>query len=322
LKSIDIVTYGDLIADILLPIPFLPIVPDQEQLAHGIFLEPGGMGNVLIMARRLSAQVVPVGRLGDDLYGQMIREKLSGEGVDTSSIEVVTGKQTTLAFVFVSDAGEHVFLGVLGATKMNQEANQRVRNTIASARAFYTNGYAFLDADPQQLVIEAMQIANQSGVTVYFDPGPQIRHLERNIILDAFTRTDTLFLTNDEAALWTGKKDPKTAATEMLRQGPKLVVIKLGSEGCLLATEKGSLAVKAFPAVVCDSSGAGDAFDAAFMVGFQNGLSLQQISVLANAAGAATVTKMGAGSRLPGKEEVIALLRQNAMDIPGFLLGS
>ncbi len=320
MQTIDIVTYGDLIADILLPVPVLPISPDQEQLARGIFIEPGGMGNFLIMASRLGASVAPLGRLADDPYGQMILEKLNQEGIHTHAVEVLAGKQTTLAFVFVSDAGEHVFLGVLGSTKMDAEANLVACTTLPQCRAFYTNGYAFLDADPPRLVIAAMQEAKRSGVPVYFDPGPQIQHLPREWMVEAVAEADTLLLTNDEAACWTGKVDPETAAEEILDQGPRMAVLKLGAEGCLISTRKETLAIKAFPAKVYDTSGAGDAFDAAFIVGVQRGLSFSQAGSLANAVGAAAVTKLGAGTRLPKPKEVAVLLEEHASVVPGFLL--
>ena len=318
MQTIDILTFGDLIADILLPIPLLPIMPDQVQLAHGIYLEPGGMANFLIMARRLGATVAPVGRFGDDLYGQTIFEKLKAEGVDVSSIEMLAGKQTTLAFVFVSDAGEHVFLGVLGTSRMDAESTQRTGALIAQSRGFYTNGYAFLDADPPQLVILAMRMARLAQVPVYFDPGPQIQHLPADWFRDAIAETNTLFMTKDEAAFWTGKSNPREAAVDLLSTGPETVVLKLGSEGCLICSANEILSVPAFPVAVCDTSGAGDAFDAAFITAIQKGLTFIEAGSLSNAVGAVAVTKMGAGTRLPQSAEIFDLLKANQMNIPFF----
>jgi len=67
---------------------------------------------------------------------------------------------------------------------------------------------------------------------------------------------------------------------------------------------------------VRDTDGAGDAFDAAFICGILHGLSLDYAGRLANAAGGATVTKIGAGTRLPTKQEVMDLLKTKSIIIP------
>jgi Sugar kinases, ribokinase family len=46
---------------------------------------------------------------------------------------------------------------------------------------------------------------------------------------------------------------------------------------------------------IVDTIGAGDAFDAAFIYGYLNGIGIKETGVLANAAGAITTTKHGAG---------------------------
>ena len=79
----EVVTYGDLVVDLLLPIHSLPLRADEHQMAHGLFIEPGGTGNFLIMASRLGLKAAPIGVLGDDPYQETILGKLAKEGVDT-----------------------------------------------------------------------------------------------------------------------------------------------------------------------------------------------------------------------------------------------
>ena len=154
-----------------------------------------------------------------------------------------------------------------------------------------------------------MQFARHAGVPVYFDPGPQTRHVEAGLMSHAIALSDTLLLTGEEAVAVVGGLGPACAAQELLARGPTLVVIKLGRAGCLLATRTEQIRVAGFTVEVADTTGAGDAFDAALVYGRLHGRPLQQTGQLANAAGATAVAKVGTGTRLPGKAEIFELLK-------------
>jgi sugar/nucleoside kinase (ribokinase family) len=312
----EVVTYGDLVSDLLLPIPQLPLCANEHQMAHGLYIEPGGMGNFLIMASRLGLKAAPLAVLGDDFYAQTILEKLAQEGIDTSTVISLPGKQTTLALVFMSDEQEHTFLGVLGSVQITADLQTSLLEKISQSHAFYTNGYAFLEAHPPQLVVEAMQFAHRTGVPVYFDPGPLVNQLEKSLMADAIAHSDGLLLTHEEAVAWVGQLSPEQAAQELLLQGPAVVVIKLGAGGCLWAGRDEMINSDAFQVEVHDTSGAGDAFDAACLYGILRGLPARQTVQLANAVGGATVSKVGTGSRLPSKTEILDLLKRESINIP------
>ncbi len=308
----DVVSLGDLVADLLLPIPELPIRQNEHQMARGLFVEPGGAGNFLIAASRMGLKAVATGCVGDDIYGKHIVRQLMHEGVDASDVDLLLQKQTTLALVLVDDAGEHVFLGVLGTARMTTLRASWERRT-AQAKAFYTNGYAFLEATPPTLILEMIRTAKAKGALVFFDPGPQIPGIEPHLMNSAVAETDVLLLTLEEAVKLTDKKPPEHVARELLSQGPRLVVLKMGAKGCLVSTEDRILNLNAFPITRRDTTGAGDAFDAACVYGVLKGLSLEQIGTLANAVGGATTTKLGAGTRLPSWEEVLELLKTSSV---------
>jgi sugar/nucleoside kinase (ribokinase family) len=306
--DLDILTLGDLVADLLLTIPRLPLCPNEDQIARGLAAEPGGMGNYLILARRLGARVAPVGALGDDPYGTLILEGLAAEGVDTEAVERLPGCQSTQILVFVSDAGEHVFVGALGSARMGAATLRSVNERLPRARAFYTNGYAFLEADSPDLVVEALLAARRQSVQTVFDPGPQAANIDRGLMQRAVAASDVLFVTGEEAAALTGGCGPEEAAADLLERGPGLVVVKLGLEGCLVASAGERLALPGIPVAARDSAGAGDAFDAAFTLARLRGLPLDRAGKLANAAGAATAARIGAGRRLPDRSDVLDLL--------------
>ena len=311
----DVVSLGDLVADLLLPIPKLPIRQNEHQIAHGLFVEPGGAGNFLITASRMGLKAAAIGCVGDDVYGNHIVSQLRREGIDVSDVHLLSEKRTMLALVLVDDAGEHVFLGVLGTASMTSLSAPWERKT-AQARAFYTNGYAFLEATPPTLILEAIRAAKAKGTLVFFDPGPQIPDIQPGLMNSAVAETDVLLLTLEEAVMLTEEIPPEHVAQELLSRGPRLVVLKMGAEGCLVSTEDRILKLDAFPVTPRDTTGAGDAFDAACVYGVLQGLSLEQTGILANAVGAVTTTRVGAGTRLPSREEVVVLLQRSSVAVP------
>jgi sugar/nucleoside kinase (ribokinase family) len=307
---VDILTLGDLVADLLLEIPRLPVRANEDQIARGLAAEPGGMANFLIMASRLGAQPAAAGALGDDPYGRMIVEKLATEGVEMAAIEVMPRKQSTTILVLVSDAGEHVFVGALGSARMSQSTLAPVERALPRAQAFYTNGYAFLETDPPELVAKALEMAHAQGVLACFDPGPQIANIDPGLMRRAIAASSTLFVTAEEAALLTAACGLEEVSAELLRRGPQLVVVKLGLAGCMIARAEERLTVPGFAVEARDTAGAGDAFDAAFILAQLKGMPLDQSAHLANAAGAATAARLGAGTRLPNRDEVFKLYGQ------------
>jgi 2-dehydro-3-deoxygluconokinase len=121
-------------------------------------------------------------------------------------------------------------------------------------------------------------------------------------------RTFLLFLTGDEAALVSQEAQ---SYTDLLRLGPQIAVVKRGHLGCMVVSRDGWIEVPAFSVErLMDTVGAGDNFDAAFMAGMLNRLELRDCARLANAMGAATTQKIGAGTNAPTCAEVMAILEQ------------
>src|SRR6476659_8272696 len=105
---LELVVLGDLVADLIIPIERLPLYPERHGWAEGIFVEPGGAGNVLVAARRLGLSVAALGNIGGDRYGAEMRQTLAGIGVDVSHVEVDAERKTVLCLVLSDTLGQHV----------------------------------------------------------------------------------------------------------------------------------------------------------------------------------------------------------------------
>ncbi|MHA1785640.1 MAG: carbohydrate kinase family protein, partial [Candidatus Helarchaeota archaeon] len=108
----------------------------------------------------------------------------------------------------------------------------------------------------------------------------------------------------------TQKEYPAEAAKALMEKKTnlKLIVVTLGGEGCLITYRKGSsIQQKVFPAFnlkPIDVTGAGDAFNAAFAVGYLKGWDFVKIAEIANAAGALNCLKIGARAGMCPLEEI------------------
>src|SRR4029453_4473242 len=98
-SSHDLVVLGDLVADLIIPIERLPLYPERHGWAEGIFVEPGGAGNVLVAARRLGLSVASLGNIGGDRYGADMRQVLAEIGVDVNHVELNEERETVLCLV-------------------------------------------------------------------------------------------------------------------------------------------------------------------------------------------------------------------------------
>jgi sugar/nucleoside kinase (ribokinase family) len=311
-----VVTLGDLVADLIVPLAELPVQPLAHQVARDIAIEPGSTGSVLVLASRLGLRAQALGVVGDDFFGERVRAVLVGAGVDVSAVLAPPGSRTTASIVLIDDAAQHVFVWMRG-TGAPQPLGPAGRAAVERADAVFTTGYALQPPATftPAAVAEAVELAHARGAPVFFDLGP-VAHMIEPATLDAVVGRTTVFLaTAEELAGWLGEPDPERAAALVRARGPRLVVVKLGPDGCLVAGDGPAELVDGFQVPVRNTAGAGDSFSAACMHGYLRGLPPRQLGQLCNAVGALAVTKLGTGTRLPERDEIARFLAEQNIDV-------
>jgi sugar/nucleoside kinase (ribokinase family) len=304
-----IVNIGDLVIDLITPV-HLPIAAFDHQESKGIRLEPGGGCNFILMAQRLGAQIIAIGAVGADSFGSELLDILRAEGVDTRGVDAPPGSTSTLVLDLIDLAQQqHVFIGGV-ATGPVMAYTPAVDALVAEGQVLFCQGYNLHEKRLVEVLPAALDRAAANGIPVYFDSGPTIRHFDHVEILPLIQRSTCLMMTEDEVPLAAGGRTGAEAFAFLLANGPELVVVKQGAAGCTLVTAAGQQSVPGFHVSVKDTVGAGDCFNAAFIYGRLNGLDPVQAARLANAAGAASVQKVGAGRAVPTRAEVQAVLDQ------------
>lgn len=304
------VCYGDLVADLVMQIPRLPIVADQSQLARSLTVEPGGAGNTLITAARLGAQAIALGAVGEDAQGNAIHAILQAEGVIMGHAQRGAGSVNVIVLVFVDEAGQHVFIAHDG-TGAPFEVGAREREVIQQAGAFFIPGYSLDEGRMAAAVLPAMQIALEANVPVMNDLGPIVREADlRETALHVVGHSLVTLLTEDEAMTFTEQLTPLEAAHALLEIGSRYVILKRGGRGCAVYDNEGIVEIEGIPVTVRDTTAAGDSFAGGFIVDWLQHGDIVRAARFANIVGAAKVQKIGSGRQCPTREEVSRLLKE------------
>lgn len=307
-----IIVLGDMIADLNMQIPSSPIQAGECHRATYFELGPGGATNVAIMAARLGLSVGCVGEVGNDYFGKIILEGLELEGIDTTELVVTNQAETPVAGVVVDANGEPAYLGYRGSLQIKSFL-PRWDASIQVAEALFAGGWAEDDSIPG-IVLEGMRIARQSGVPIFFDPGPGNPEINNSWWDEAVDLTTVILANEDEIRNMTGLDQPNEAASNLLSCGLEMVVTKRGPEGCSILTEVAVHDALGFPVQVRDTTGAGDSFNAAVMFSYLHEFPLERLGTLANAVGAAKVQKLGTGHNVPTISEIAEVLERFNLD--------
>lgn len=262
----------------------------------------GGKGaNQAVMAARLGAAVTMISAVGEDAWGPASLENFHAQRIDTSFVRTVPGPTGTAA-IFVDDAAENVIVVVAGANAtVSAEQVRSASDVLARAGAVV----AQLET-PAEATLEAFRLARAAGVLTLLNPAPAAAVLEELLAL-----TDVCVPNETELQSLTGltvERDDEviTAARILRRRGPKAVVVTRGAKGTLLVTAEEVAAIPAPRVVAIDPTAAGDAFVGALAVAVASGEALTAAARRACAVASLTVTRPGAQSSFPSREEIAA----------------
>jgi ribokinase len=300
----SLVVTGSLNMDFVVKVERLP-APGETAMGSNFQMIPGGKGaNQACVAGKLSrgVRVRMVGRVGLDPFADHLKASLAAAGVDVSTVHTTRQKPTGVALIWVDGGGQNSIVVAPGA---NDELSA---SDVESLRAVYAEARCalFQLESPLPAVQAALAAARQAGALTILDPAPA-----RPLSSELLAQVDVLTPNESEACLLLERPPQRISADEapaiadaLRRLGPASVILKLGESGCYYAGPEGSYFVAGFRVEAVDATAAGDTFNAAFAVGIAEGHEVTQALRFANAAAAISVTRLGAQSSAPTREDV------------------
>lgn len=296
----NILVIGSSNTDMVVKASRLPM-PGETILGGTFTMYPGGKGaNQAIAAKRLGGNVTFVSKIGNDLFGMQAMEIYQSEKIKTEYIFSDPKTSSGVALISVDSSGENCIIVDSGANKnLSVKDIDQVKNTIQNSDIILIQ----LEI-PLETVEYAVSIAHNYNKKVILNPAPA------TAISDELLKKLHVILPNRiEAEMLSGikVKDEKSAfraANEISKKGVSNVVITLGKDGAYVKEKDNCMLLPANRVDTLDTTGAGDVFCGAVSVYLSEGHTLMEAVTFANLAASIAVTRLGAQSAIPYRNEV------------------
>lgn len=285
-----IVVIGSSSMDLVVTAPKRPIA-GETIIGESFKTIPGGKGaNQAVASSRLGAEVIMIGCIGDDNYGEVILENLQKNNVDTKYVEPVTGERSGTAHIILAENDNSIIV-VKGANDyVTPEYVEKALDVIKHADIVLIQ-----QEIPEETVEYVANICNELNVSLLLNPAPA-RRLSQNIIDKASYITPN----EHEASLLF----EDLTKEEALRKYPNKLFITEGKNGVRYFNGQSEVLIPSYQVEVVDTTGAGDTFNAAFAVALSERKNIDDSIRFANRAASLSVTKFGAQGGMPLRTEV------------------
>ena len=285
-----------------------PHLPQNGESIIGTALEynPGGKGsNQAVAAHKAGADVTLLAKLGHDSLANVGLNLYKSIGLDTCHLAYDDKNNTGTAIIEVDgQSGENRIIVIPGSNmNITEDDIETVSESIKNADILLLQHEINPDA-----IRTAVKLAKEYGTKIVLNPAPY-----SDLVLDLIKDVDYITPNETEASFITGIKvdganDAPAAADKMLKMGAKNVIITLGSQGSYYKGEHGEIILPTRKVKRVDTTGAGDAYNGAFCCAVAEGKSVTDAMRFADAFASISVTRKGAASSMPTREEAEAFM--------------
>ncbi|MDA1013352.1 MAG: ribokinase [Planctomycetota bacterium] len=304
-----VIVLGSINTDLVVRSAKLP-APGETVLGDEFYAVPGGKGANQAVAAGLANDERPVAfiaAVGDDEHGRNAMLGLSRANVRTDLISRIEGVPSGVALIMVNHAGENVISVASGANALLTPAM-----IAALDDGLFDSARVFLSCleSPLETVAAGLARAKSHALRTILNPAPASRDL---IAAGVLKNVDLLTPNETELQVLVDRMvesdaDTIVAARELMRHGCGGVIVTMGNRGALIVDRNNAEHIPAFEVEAIDSTAAGDVFNGVLAVELAAGHSLLDAARMASAAAAMSVTRRGAQSSIPNRQEMLAFL--------------
>lgn len=276
-----------------------------ETILGGVFfMNPGGKGaNQAVAAARLGGNVTFICKTGNDIFGKQSEQLFREEGINTDHMISDPDNPSGVALITVDQHAENCIVVASGANATLSVSDLgNLEQLIDQAKIVLVQ----LEI-PLATVTHVVQMAAAKGVKVVLNPAPAC------YLPDALLNNVSVITPNrTEAELLSGIavndiESAKKAAQIIKGKGVETVILTLGKEGALILHDNEFTHTHAPVVKAIDTTAAGDVFNGAFTVALSENKSIADAVTFACNASAISVTRLGAQSSAPSRNEIIAI---------------
>ena len=322
-KKIDVTALGELLIDFT--------QNGISEQGNNLFeANPGGAPcNVLAMLNKAGKKTAFIGKVGNDMFGKLLKNKTQEQGIDMSGLEMDEEVHTTLAFVEKLPNGDRDFSFYRnpGADIMlTAEEVESHRDLIENAKIFHLGTLSMTHDTVEKATLKALEIAKAAGCLISFDPNlrPPLWSSEEKAkekIAFGLTQCDILKISDNEITFMTGEEDLDKGIHKIIDEYKiPLVFATYGPDGSKAYCGGKEVYVEGFlnPNTI-ETTGAGDTFCASALLhvlkygveGLKDEANLKELLTFANAAASLVTTKKGALCVMPTVDQVQAYIKES-----------
>jgi 2-dehydro-3-deoxygluconokinase len=273
----------------------------------------GDTSNFAIAAARQGARSGYLTALGDDVYGAMLRDLWREEGVDASHVRTNPDAFTGIYFVNHGPQGHAFSFFRAGSAASLHAPRDLPLDAIAQASVLHLSGISLaISTSACDTCYAAIETARAAGTRVSFDTNLRRKlwslDRARAIMTDVIGLSDICLPSYDDIVAVTGLTDADALADRCLELGAKLVALKLGGDGALVADAARRVRIPPLACKPVDATGAGDTFGGSFVARLVAGDDLEQAGRYAAAAAGLSTEGYGAVAPIPRPDAVRAAM--------------
>ena len=265
-----------------------PQLDDKVDVVKSSIQGGGPVPTALATLAKLGAKVCYIGKVGDDAEGELIRSQLEKEGVDTRFVIVDKKIKTSKAYIWVDKKS-----GKRTVALDRDRKNILLRKELGFLDSISTK-YLHMDAREPQINITVALWAKKQSTQVCLDVGSLRKGVEQ-----VFPYVDHLVVSRRFACGFTKNADPYVACDELTKTGCVTAVVTIGEKGCICGADGRIFHSAGFRVKAVDTTGAGDVFHGAFILGFLKNWPLWKTAEFANACAAMKCRKLGGRAGIP-----------------------
>lgn len=305
----DVLVVGDANPDLILAGDAVPRFGQAEQLLDRADLVLGGSASIMACGlARLGVATGLAAVVGEDVFGHLVRDRLTARGVDISGVVVDPRTPTGLSVLLLAD-DDRAILTLLGTVPGLEAGHVLARVETSAPQHVHVASY-FLQPGLAAALPALLDQLRDLGVTISLDTNWDPAERWTGLV-EVLRRVDILLPNRAEVlaiacALGVEVGDDVPAAARALAAYGCRVVVKCGAEGALSIGPDGSSASAAGLAVdVVDTTGAGDSFDAGYVAALVGGV-IDEAERLrwATVAGALSVRAAGGTASQATRDEL------------------
>jgi fructokinase len=263
------------------------------QMPPGTETSGGSAANTCAVAASLGAKVAFLGKVAADQLGTVFRHDITAAGVHFPTPPLQAGAPTARCLIMVTPDGQRTMNTFLGACVSFGESDVDAA-LVEQASVTYLEGYLFDPPAAQAAFRAAARIARAAGRRVALSLSDAFcvnRH--REAFLGLLSDVDILFANEAEIGALYEVNDFRDAV-DRARRDVGVAALTQSEAGSVIVRGVETVRVRAAPAVLVDSTGAGDAYAAGFLAAFTKGRDLGVCGRLGSMAAAEVISHYGA----------------------------